>query len=261
MDVTTTGYVFDNHSLHAAEQHRCLAAAHDPATFARLAQTGVRKGWRCLEVGAGGGSVAHWLALRSGSVLATDVKPDHVAPAPGLTVTRHDVVRDPLPEDEFDLVHARLVLQHLPEREAVLRKLVRALRPGGWLQLDEYDKTYGPVLLAPDDESARLYEKFLAAKERVFAEAGSDGAWGRRVAASMVAAGLVEVDPVPVVHPWRPDSPGVRLLVGLTHQLRDRLVAAGLTDDDLRRVRDVLAHPGFRACSSVFYSVRGRRPA
>ncbi|MFI9815077.1 class I SAM-dependent methyltransferase [Saccharothrix variisporea] len=261
MDVTATGYVFDNHSLHATEQHRCLAAAYDPITFARLAQTGVRKGWRCLEVGAGGGSVAHWLALRSGSVLATDVKPEHIAPAPGLTATRHDVVEDPLPEGEFDLVHARLVLLHLPEREAVLRKLVRALKPGGWLQLDEFDITYGPLLLAPDEESARLYEKFLAAKEKMFADAGADGTWGRRAAAAMVAAGLVDVDPVPVVQPWRPESPGVRLLVHHTHHLRDKLVAAGMTDDELRRVRDVMSHPRFRACSCPFYSVQGRRPA
>jgi SAM-dependent methyltransferase len=257
--MTATGYVFD--TLNAGEQHRCLAAAYDPITFARLAQTGVRKGWRCLEVGAGGGSVAHWLALRSGSVLATDLAPDHIAPAPGLTATRHDVVRDPLPEGEFDLVHARLVLRHLPERDEVLARLVRALRPGGWLQVDEFDNTYAPVLLAPDAESARLYEKFLAAKDQVFADAGVDGAWGRRAAAAMAAAGLVDVDPVPVAQPWRPDSPAVRLLGHLTHHLRDRLVTAGLTDTELRRVRELLAHPGFRACSSVFYSVHGRRPA
>ncbi|MEJ2854436.1 MULTISPECIES: class I SAM-dependent methyltransferase [unclassified Saccharothrix] len=261
MDVTATGYVFDNHRLHAGEQHRCLAAAYDPITFARLAQTGVRKGWRCLEVGAGGGSVAHWLALRSGSVLATDLAPEHIAPAPGLTATRHDVVADPLPEGEFDLVHARLVLRHLPERDDVLAKLTGALRPGGWLQVDEFDNTYAPVLLAPDADAARLYEKFLAAKDEVFADAGVDGAYGRRVAAAMTAVGLVDVDPVPVVQPWRPDSPAVRLLVHLTHQLRDRLVTAGLTDAELRRVRDLLSHPGFRACSSVFYSVQGRRPA
>ncbi|MBW4718441.1 class I SAM-dependent methyltransferase [Saccharothrix obliqua] len=258
--MTTTGYVFADHGVHAREQFRLLAEAYDPLTLDRLARTGVRAGWRCLEVGAGGGSVAHWLAWRTGSVLATDLRPEHVPPAPGLTTVRHDVVRDPLPEGEFDLVHARLVLAHLPERDAVLRKLVRALKPGGWLQVEDFDKSYGPVLVAPDDEAAARYEAYLAAKERVFAAAGSDGEWGRKAAASMVAAGLVDVDPVPVTQPWRAGSPAVRLLVHHTHHLRDRLTAAGMTDDDLRRVRDVLADPGFRASSCVVYSVQGRRP-
>ncbi|WP_433259850.1 class I SAM-dependent methyltransferase [Actinosynnema sp. CS-041913] len=261
MTASGTGYVFADHGSHATEQFRCLSAAYDAFTFARLAHTGVREGWRCLEVGAGGGSVAHWLARRSGSVLATDLRPEHIPPAPGLTVERHDIVRDPLPENGFDLIHARLVLAHLPEREAVLRKLVRSLRPGGWLQLDEFDKSYGPVLMAPDEESARLYERYLAAKDRMFAAAGSDGEWGRRMAASMVAAGLVEVDPVPVVQPWHAGSPAVRLLVHHTRHLRDRLTAAGMTDDELSRVREVMADPRFRASSCVVYSAHGRRPA
>jgi SAM-dependent methyltransferase len=255
------GYAFDNHSPHATEQHRCLAAAYDPITLARLEGTGVGPGWRCLEVGAGGGSVAHWLAERGASVLATDVKPEHVPPAAGLAVLRHDVVRDPLPEAEFDLVHARLVLLHLPEREHVLRKLVRSLKPGGLLQLDEFDLDYGPVLLAAHPEHATAYEEFLAAKERMFDAAGADRRWGRRAAASMVAAGLVEVDPSPVVQQWNSDSPGLRLLVHHTHHLRARLLAAGLTDTGLRTARAAMTHPAFRATSCVFYTVQGRRPA
>ncbi|ONF74435.1 class I SAM-dependent methyltransferase [Amycolatopsis keratiniphila] len=263
MDVSTA-YAFDNDSGHAVEQHRCLSEAYDPVTFARLAGTGVGAGWSCLEVGAGGSGVAQWLAARvapTGTVLATDIKPHHIAPAPGLTVLRHDIVHDPLPQKEFDLVHTRLVLQHLPEREAVLRKLVRALKPGGWMQIDEFDISYGPVLLAPDVRAANLYETFLAAKEKAFLMAGGDGTWGRRAAASMVAAGLVDVDPVPAVFPWRAGSPGLELLIHHTHHLRDRLVAAGMTDGELAEVRAVMRDPGFRASSCVVYSVRGRRPA
>lgn len=259
----TTAYVFDNHSRHADEQHRCLSEAYDPSTFARLEETGVGAGWSCLEVGAGGSGVAHWLAGKvapTGSVLATDIKPGHVAPAPGLTVLRHDVVREPLPRGGFDLIHARLVLQHLPEREAVLRKLARALNPGGWLQIDEFDISYGPILLAPDERAASLYEKFLAAKEKTFESAGGDGTWGRRVAASMAAAGLVDVDPVPMIFPWRAGAPGVRLLIHHTWHLRDRLVAAGMTDGELAGVRAVMGDPGFRATSCVVYSVHGRCP-
>ncbi|MGW5877542.1 methyltransferase domain-containing protein [Nocardiopsis terrae] len=257
------GYVFDNHNENARDQHRFLAAAYDPLTTRRLDGAGVGPGWRCLEVGAGGGGVAHWLARRvapDGSVVATDVKPDHIAPAEGLRVWRHDVTSDPLPEAEFDLVHSRLVLLHLPERIEVLNRLVRSLKPGGVLQLDEFDITYGPSLLMPDPGAQELYEEFLAAKIRVMSRAGADPAWGRHAAGAMRRAGLVDVDPQPHVELWDAGSPGVHLIAHHTRHLRDAFVREGMTDERLARVRDLLADPSFRACSCVVYSVQGRRP-
>jgi SAM-dependent methyltransferase len=257
------GYVFDNDSVHAREQHQCLAQMLDPMTTARLAQTGVADGWHCLEVGAGGGSVARWLARRvtpSGSVLATDIKPGHIPAAAGLEVAQHDVVRDPLPEATFDLIHARLVLLHLSERRAVLDRLIRALRPGGWLQLDEWDITYGPALLMPDARARELYETFLATKARLFDTAGGDVAWGRQVASAMHDAGLVDIDPAPRLELWHAGSAGVRLLIHHTFHLRDQFVKAGMTDQQLAAVRQLLTDPILRVTSPVIYSVQGRRP-
>ncbi len=84
----------------------------------------------CLEVGAGSGTVAVWLAepafapsLDRGQVqvLATDVDMRFLErlKRPGLATMRHDVVTDQPPAAGCDLVHARFVLEHLPEREAV----------------------------------------------------------------------------------------------------------------------------------------------
>jgi hypothetical protein len=50
------------------------------------------------------------------------------------------------------------------------------------------------------------------------------------------------------------------LLVHHTHHLRDRLIAAGMTDGELADVREVMRHQEFRASSCVIYSVQGRRP-
>jgi hypothetical protein len=89
----------------ADEQHRYLADLFDPVSTARLARTGVGDGWHCLEVGAGGGSVATWLAARvtpAGRVLATDLEPGHIPAADCLEVARHDIIRDPLPEAAYD---------------------------------------------------------------------------------------------------------------------------------------------------------------
>ena len=45
---------------------KLLEALCDPWTFRHLDGIGVRQGWRCLEVGAGAGSVVRWLSERVG---------------------------------------------------------------------------------------------------------------------------------------------------------------------------------------------------
>ena len=57
---------------------KLLEALCDPWTFRCLDGIGVRQGWRCLEVGAGAGSVVRWLSERVGSagrVVAVDLDP------------------------------------------------------------------------------------------------------------------------------------------------------------------------------------------
>ncbi len=253
-------YVFGEQ--HRSEQHRLLARAHDPMTLERLASTGVADGWDCLDVGCGGGSIALWLAERvasTGTVLATDLHPSPLEPRPGLRVATHDVAVDPLPEAGFDLIVSRLVLRHLAQRREVLGKLVRALKPGGWLQVDEFDTSYEPLLLAPDEHSARLYEKFLTAKDFVMRSSGVDPGCGRRIAVAMREAGLAGIDPQPHVGLREPGSASLELLANHTRQLRDGLLAAGMSDDELDELRYLFRAPDFRACSSVMYSVHGRK--
>ncbi|MFI7677214.1 class I SAM-dependent methyltransferase [Actinophytocola sp. NPDC049390] len=258
---TTAEYVFGTAGDAVRTQQRLLADAYDEVTRTRLIRTGVGAGWHCLDVGTGGGTVAAWLADRvgpAGSVLATDLT--RPAAARGVTPLPHDITRDPLPDNAFDLIVARLVLRHLPARDDVLGRLVRALKPGGLLQIDEFDTGCQPCLVAPSASGRLLYQRFLRARDAVMAAAGVEGTYGRRVAEAMSAAGLVAVDAVPVVTLWRPGAPGLALLAHTTHQLRAELLAAGMTARDLTRVRALLAHPDFRASSSVLYSVQGRRP-
>src|ERR1700683_5653283 len=115
-----------------------------PATIRHLRARGVGAGWRCLEVGAGAGSVARWLCGQvcpGGEVVAPDIDTrflDSRSEA-NLRVLRHDITADNLPHGAFDLVHCRLVLAHLPDRHAVLSKLGGALKPGGQLVAEEMD--------------------------------------------------------------------------------------------------------------------------
>src|SRR3546814_16046084 len=63
----------------------------------------------------------------------------------------HNVDADPFDDNGYDLIHARLVLEHLPQREAVVAKLAAALRPGGWLVVQDYDIRTMAVAEPPHD--------------------------------------------------------------------------------------------------------------
>jgi 2-polyprenyl-3-methyl-5-hydroxy-6-metoxy-1,4-benzoquinol methylase len=72
-----SAYVFDNSDEEPTRQ-RFIGLPHvfDPGTTRHLLARGVGPGWHCLEVGAGGGSIALWLAEQvgaTGSVVATDI--------------------------------------------------------------------------------------------------------------------------------------------------------------------------------------------
>src|SRR5437773_1814230 len=110
----------------------------DGGTFALLERLGVGPGSRVAEVGAGGGSVVAWLAERVGTkgrVLATDVYLKFLEPLAGgpVEISEHDILKSPLPEEEFDLVHTRLLVEHVGT--GALPNLLAGVRPGGILVL------------------------------------------------------------------------------------------------------------------------------
>ena len=154
-------YSFDNDDPDAANRHNYLPAMLDGLTTSRLASIGDLTGKRCLELGAGGGSVARWLASRvgpAGRVLATDINTRHLRTDPGYEVLPHDLVSEPVPAGPWDVIHARLVLLHMPQRGRVLRRLASALAPGGALALEELETTIRKrVWPRPTPRAAELY--------------------------------------------------------------------------------------------------------
>src|SRR3954468_6458539 len=62
----------------------------------------------------------------------------------GGTAVEHDLTSDsPLPGGPFDLIHCRLVLEHIAGRELVLAKMAGWLAPGGWLVISGIDIAAG----------------------------------------------------------------------------------------------------------------------
>jgi hypothetical protein len=106
---TNPTYLLDNAAREARGRFDAIPALFERGTICHLENRGVRAGWQCLEVRAGGGSIAAWLATRvgpTGRVLVTDVDPRFLEPldVPDVEVLVHNIVTDFLPEDAFDLI-------------------------------------------------------------------------------------------------------------------------------------------------------------
>lgn len=263
----TTGYSFDNNDPEATDRHSILPAMLDGFTTARLAATGSLTGKRCLELGAGGGSVAAWLARQTGPtgrVLATDINVRHLPTDRGYEVRTHDLVNEPVPDGPWDLVHARLLLLHLPERREILHRLVAALAPGGVIALEEFATTLrGAVLAAPTAEAAQLYEEYhTLLAEKILPAKGNDPTWAGQAHGAMLAEGLVDVETVAHATSWPGGSPGARLIAANIGQLREEFIAAGMSAERLDELcRLVNTEPALVIRGHLTYSIIGRRPA
>ncbi|MGX5181842.1 methyltransferase domain-containing protein [Streptomyces avermitilis] len=227
----TDGYLLDNRQPEAGQRYDAVAAVFDPTTFRHIEGFGIGSGWRCWEVGASGTSVISWLAKKvgpTGKVVATDTDTSCAASAARqpVEVRTHDVGVEEPPGEGFDLVHARLVLVHVPDQERALRSMVKALRPGGRLLLEDADLALQP-LLCPDEHGPeqQLANRLRDGFRLLLAERGVDLSYGRKLPRLLRAAGLrrVEAD----AH-FPLTSPACAALEAATiGQIRDQLVSSG----------------------------------
>lgn len=227
------GYLLDNQQVEAGQRFDALSELFNASTFRHLSAVGLGPGWQVWEAGAGGPSVPSWLAEQvgpDGRVLATDIDTTWMNNTQRFEVRRHDVGVDPPPMGPFDLVHARLLLVHVPQRDHALAAMMSVLRPGGWLVLEEADPAL-QALVCPDETgpAEQLANRLKAGFRRLLTERGVDLAYGRTLPGRLRGAGLVEVGAdayFPITGPAC-----VELERASVEQLRDRLVAGGIATD------------------------------
>jgi SAM-dependent methyltransferase len=237
-----------------------MARALDPYTEPRVRALRPRPDGRFLELGAGLGTIAGWLARTypDAEVVATDVSTTFLAEltAPNLTVLRHDLTVDDFPTGSFDLIHTRWVLTNLRGREALLRRITPWLAPGGWLLVEE--GTDFAVASSPHDAYRRTTEACLRAANRRF---GADGQWTRRLPAHLADLslrdrgsdgnwpGFTGGQPWPTF--WR---------LSFERMLPDVLATGELTEQEARAGLAALTDPDFHDFGITTIAAWGRRP-
>lgn len=259
----STEYVFDSGTDLAKGQLDYLSAIFDGLSQDFMGAVAAEPGQRCLDLGAGNGSLARWMVERtgpSGEVHAVDLSTAHLD-VPGGQAHQHDV-NDGLPVGgSFDLVHSRLLLEHLKRRREILAELVGALAPGGWVVLGEFARPLSVPLAAPSPEDAELFHKVVeTAVEKVTRPAGVDLTWAHAADRAMAEEGLVEVDSMEYNHTARGGSAPCRLYGNYLAQMTPPLRALGLTDEELGRLHRLLLDPRLRIRFFPFVCTRGRAP-
>ena len=194
----TSGYLLDNSAQEALGRFSALSDLFDDGTFRHFERLGVDAGWSCWEVGAGGSSVAAWLARRTqptGRVLATDIDISWMSADDGtdFETLRHDVSSDVPPAGPFDLVHIRLVLTHVRERDTALHNMVSALKPGGWLIVEDFDVLLQPRAVLDTGRADLIANRVRAGFEALLSERGVDLELGRQLPRLLRRLGLTEV--------------------------------------------------------------------
>jgi len=256
-------YLFDNANDAAATRFSGLQGLWDEHTVQQLVAIGVNEGWSCWEVGAGGGSIARWLADRvgsTGSVLATDLDLRWMPASslPRLTIACHDVAHDPIPFGTYDLVHARLVLVHVPQRERVLADLARSLRPGGWLVVEDFDAVLQDAWepLTADDA---LFRRVHRATQELLVRRGADIRYARRLPQLMRGVGLERVSIEARFALGAAARPGFDAIRANFVQTRAELIAAELvTAEEVDRALDLLDNAEFPVVP-LMVSARGQK--
>lgn len=257
-------YTFDNADPEASRRVRLLAADLDAHSIRVLEGLGVAAGWHCLDVGPGAGTITAWLAGRvgpAGRVTALDIDPRHVEGGPNVEIVQDDINTADLPTGRYDLIHARLVLMHLPARERILRSLAAALRPGGRLVISDWDTSqrHG-LLLNQSPEAGEAFDAYHDALAELVLGNGGDLTWAKRVPLAMREAGLTQIVGEADSRLAAGGEPGCLLHAANTYQLEGALLANGMTPRQIEAVRRTMQDPGTLVYSYWMYTTVGRRP-
>ena len=256
----------DNELLLESQRLHHGHAAADPATVECLEAIGVARGWRCLEVGAGAGSITRWLAQRvgpEGHVVALDYNTRFLTGLSDNVTVRQADVRDNAAFEEhdyFDLAHCRLLLIWMADPVAVLRRMAASLRPGGVLLAEEGNFDLQSVFGYPGAaELNRIFEARQAAG--TFLGPAGYSPYRFRFLADMLAD--VGLEPLNVKIKVEAAGPGdpmfeVYRLIYLSQKMSG--AGTGMDEKELAAWERFCEHPDARIIPGTLIRAWARRP-
>ena len=253
-------YVLSKDFVGEHERLQLLEAHVDPLSVMAIEAAGIEPGFRCLEIGAGAGSIARWLVKQAGDaslVHAIDLDTRLLSPLVdlGITVLQHDILVDDFPPGSFEVVHARAVLEHIPGREHALDRIAEWLAPNGSLVL--VDCASYPIY----SSSNEAFRDAMSAWVEVIGRTGTDYDWTRTFPEPLQRHGYRDLGAAAIA-PVLQGGTSIAGFWSLTLEtLRPRIVEAGLlTNAAIDEARRLLADPEFWDLGAGWIAAWGKRP-
>lgn len=243
-----------------------------PVTNRFLDRLKIQPGWRVLDLGCGPGFVTLELRERvgpEGEVVGLD-RAEHwlehlrrAAAERGFdnVTVRNDDATALEDRDRFDLVFSRWVVSFLPEPQPLIRRLARALAPGGTLAIQDYN--HEGVSLFPRSEA---FDAAIRATRALYTGGGGDPWIAGRLPALFSRAGLEETVFETTVLCGGPDSPAFRWAHAFFPAFIDTFTERGLmTREERDRFEadwaERRADPTSRFFSPIVVDAAARRPS
>jgi len=246
-----------------------LQTLYDASTTQQLTQLGIQAGWQCLEVGAGRGSLAHWLAESvgpTGHVVAADLHPrllQRVPLPPNVEIRALNILTQEMEVQQYDLVYCRALLMNVPQPEVALAHMAAAVRPGGWLYCEEFDlRTLSAV--DPAYPGAATFDRTIqTCWDALYTTGRVEPALGRRVLALVEQLGYVHTGAAGEVMLGRGGSHPLGRFWSLTLRVpgMESLVEQGVVAREaFEQMRTLFDDAAFAFVSPIQFRVWGQRP-
>jgi Methyltransferase domain. len=176
-------------------------------------------------------------------------------------VLEHDIVSGGLPADAFDLVHSRLVLDLIPDRKIALRNMVRAVKPGGWVVVEEFDS----ITSVPDsvigESGVAVFRRIQDAMFMSWNEKGIDAYLGRKILMELRSCGLEQLGGEGRVFMRQGGSDGtIGWRMSVESLRKDFLTGQFATNEEIDAHLRQLDDPELAYMSPLMMATWGRRP-
>jgi SAM-dependent methyltransferase len=165
-----------------------------------------------------------------------------------------------MPENSFDLVHERLLLMNLASPQDVVKEMVRIVRPGGWVLLENAD-----WITWTCEPPHPAWEQLCTALGASCRAAGLDMYIGRRLPGLLQAAGLIDTGVAAHSYIWRTGDVLHDLLPTFVRIQRQRILDQEVfspedLDHLLGELEEHLVKPETFVVHPLFFQAWGRKP-
>ena len=183
---------------------------------------------------------------------------------PNVEIRTLNILAQEVEVQQYDLVSCRALLMNVPQPEVALAHMAAAVRPGGWLYIEEFDGRPFSAVDAAYPGAATFDQTVQACCDALHAAGRMQPTFARRVLALVEQLGFVHTGAIGDVMLGRGGSHPLGRLWSLTFRVPgvERLIEQGVVSREaLEQMRALFDDAAFTFMSTIRFRVWGQWPS